>query len=63
MRRVRFTPQLPRTRETHADPSAQAAFKKEGWPAAVTAVKVAYSTAQIDLWVEDEHLLGLLFVI
>jgi transposase len=32
MRRLGFTPQRPRPRETRADPAAQAAFKKGGWP-------------------------------
>jgi len=32
MRRLGFTPQRPRPRETRADPEAQAAFKKGGWP-------------------------------
>lgn len=32
MRRLGFTPQQPRPRETRADPEAQAAFKKGGWP-------------------------------
>jgi transposase len=31
MRRLGFTPQRPRPRETRADPQAQAAFKKGGW--------------------------------
>lgn len=31
MRRLGFTPQYPRPRETRADPDAQAAFKKGGW--------------------------------
>lgn len=30
LRRLGFTPQRPRPRETHADPEAQAAFKKGG---------------------------------
>ena len=30
MRRLGFTPQRPRPRETRADPEAQAAFKKGG---------------------------------
>lgn len=32
MRRLGFTPQRPRPRETRADPAAQAAFKKGGLP-------------------------------
>jgi len=32
MRRLGFTPQRPRPRETRADPEAQAAFKKGGLP-------------------------------
>jgi len=32
MRRLGFTPQRPRPRETRADPAAQAAFKKGGSP-------------------------------
>ena len=32
MRRLGFTPQRPRPRETRADPEAQAAFKKGGSP-------------------------------
>lgn len=32
MRRLGFTPQRPRPRETRADPAAQEAFKKGGWP-------------------------------
>jgi transposase len=32
MRRLGFTPQYPRPRETRADPAAQAAFKKGGSP-------------------------------
>lgn len=32
MRRLGFTPQRPRPRETRADPAAQAAFKTGGWP-------------------------------
>jgi transposase len=32
MRRLGFTPQRPRPRETRADPQAQAAFKKGGLP-------------------------------
>lgn len=32
MRRLGFTPQRPRPRETRADPEAQAVFKKGGWP-------------------------------
>ena len=32
MRRLGFTPQRPRRRETRADPAAQAAFKKGGSP-------------------------------
>lgn len=32
MRRLGFTPQQPRPRETRADPEAQAAFKKGGLP-------------------------------
>jgi transposase len=32
MRRLGFTPQRPRPRETRADPTAQAAFKKGGSP-------------------------------
>ena len=32
MRRLGFTPQYPRPRETRADPEAQEAFKKGGWP-------------------------------
>jgi transposase len=32
MRRLGFTPQQPRPRETRADPAAQAAFKKGGSP-------------------------------
>ena len=32
MRRLGFTPQRPRPRETRADPAAQEAFKKGAWP-------------------------------
>src|SRR5947207_6855474 len=32
MRRLGFSPQRPRPRETRADPEAQEAFKKGGWP-------------------------------
>ena len=32
MRRLGFTPQRPRPRETRAAPEVQAAFKKGGWP-------------------------------
>jgi transposase len=32
MRRLGFTPQRPRPRETRADPAAQEAFKKGDWP-------------------------------
>ena len=32
MRRLGFTPQRPRPRETRADPAAQDAFKKGGLP-------------------------------
>jgi len=32
MRRLGFTPQRPRPRATRADPDAQEAFKKGGWP-------------------------------
>jgi transposase len=32
MRRLGFTPQRPRPRATHADPEAQAACTKGGWP-------------------------------
>jgi transposase len=32
MRRLGYTPQYPRPRETRADPDAQAAFKKGGLP-------------------------------
>jgi transposase len=32
MRRLGFTPQRPRPRETRADPAAQATFKKGGSP-------------------------------
>ena len=63
MRRLGFTPQRPRPRETRADPAAQAAFKKGGSPPKLAAVRQTHPTAEIRVWAEDEHRLGLLPVV
>ena len=58
LRRLGARLRMPRPRHIHADPQAQADFKRHLRPV-LREVATAFPQAQVELWAMDEHRIGM----